>query len=48
VIDESMAHTVATAEYCYLLEGGRIRHEAPAAEFARSDLLAIAFVGASG
>jgi branched-chain amino acid transport system ATP-binding protein len=47
VIDESMAHTVATAQYCYLLEGGRIMHEAPAAEFAGSDLLAIGFVGAT-
>jgi branched-chain amino acid transport system ATP-binding protein len=46
VIDESMAHTVATAQYCYLLESGRIKYEAPAAEFAGSDLLAIGFVGA--
>jgi branched-chain amino acid transport system ATP-binding protein len=46
VIDESMAHTVATAQYCYLLDGGRIRHGARAAEFAGSDLLEIGFVGA--
>ena len=46
VIDESMAHTVATAQYCYLLDGGHIRHGARATEFAGSDLLEIGFVGA--
>ena len=41
VIDESTTHTVATAQYCYLLEGGRTTRHGPAADFANTDWLGI-------
>jgi branched-chain amino acid transport system ATP-binding protein len=41
VIDESTTHTVSTAQYCYLLEGGRITAHGKSADFADTDLLGI-------
>jgi branched-chain amino acid transport system ATP-binding protein len=46
VIDESTTHTVKTAQYCYLLEGGRITKHGRAADFANTDLLESGYVGA--
>jgi branched-chain amino acid transport system ATP-binding protein len=46
VIDESTTHTVQTAQYCYLLEGGRITKHGRAADFANTDLLASGYIGA--
>lgn len=39
VIDESTTDTVSTAQYCYLLEGGRITAHGKSADFAGMDLL---------
>ena len=44
VIDESTTHSVSTAHYCYLLEGGRIANQGPPADFANKDLLAMGYV----
>jgi branched-chain amino acid transport system ATP-binding protein len=41
VIDESTTHTVTTAQYCYLLEGGRTTKHGRSADFANTDLLGI-------
>jgi branched-chain amino acid transport system ATP-binding protein len=46
VIDESTTHTMATAQYCYLLEGGRTTKAGRSADFANKDLLGIGYVGA--
>jgi branched-chain amino acid transport system ATP-binding protein len=45
VIDESTTHTMATAQYCYLLEGGRTTKGGRSADFANKDLLGIGYVG---
>ncbi|MGW6144841.1 ABC transporter ATP-binding protein [Streptomyces sp. NPDC055140] len=42
VIDESTTHAVSTAQYCYLLEGGRTTAHGRSADFARLDLLGTA------
>lgn len=46
VIDETTTHTVATAQYCYLLEGGRTTKHGRSADFANTDWLGIGYVGA--
>jgi len=46
IIDESTTHTTATAQYCYLLEGGRTTKGGRSADFANKDLLGIWYVGA--
>jgi branched-chain amino acid transport system ATP-binding protein len=46
VIDESTTHTVTTAQYCYLLEGGRTTKHGRSADFANTDLLGIGYAGA--
>jgi branched-chain amino acid transport system ATP-binding protein len=46
VIDESTAHTVATAQYCYLLEGGRTTRHGRSSDFANTDWLGIEYAGA--
>lgn len=46
VIDETTTHTVATAQYCYLLEGGRTTKHGRSADFANTDWLGIGYAGA--
>ena len=36
VIDESTTHTVSTAQYCYVIEAGRITKHGPSQDFADS------------
>jgi branched-chain amino acid transport system ATP-binding protein len=43
VIDESTAHTLANAEYCYLLEGGRTTKHGRPADFANTGLLDLGY-----
>lgn len=46
IIDESTTHTTATAQYCYLLEGGRTTKGGRSADFANEDLLGIGYASA--
>ncbi|WP_067682078.1 ABC transporter ATP-binding protein [Nocardia miyunensis] len=46
VIDESATRTVTTAQYCYLLEGGRITAHGKSVDFVDTDLFGITDIGA--
>jgi branched-chain amino acid transport system ATP-binding protein len=46
VIDENASHTVTNAEYCYLLEGGRITKHGRSSDFANTDLLDLGYANA--
>jgi branched-chain amino acid transport system ATP-binding protein len=44
IVDESAGFALQAASYCYLLNGGRVRTEGPAADFRGNELLAAGYV----
>jgi branched-chain amino acid transport system ATP-binding protein len=47
VVDDSTAHAIETAQYCYVLRVGRVDQEGPAAHFRNRDNLLASYTGAA-